>query len=174
MSDDGLYFLMLPMALNLLEKKMTLVLQKDGLLLEEQVCFQLYLASRSMSKAYHPLLEGIGLTYPQYLVMLVLWEHKKISVKGIGEKLGLDSGTVSPLIKRMMEKGLILKARDKLDERGVQVSLTKVGVALKVKARCVPVELGETTDFDRDKVQMLLRALKEFNLTLTSRDVHFP
>lgn len=135
--------------------------------LDEQVCFQLYLASRNFMKAYKPVLDGLGLTYPQYLVMLVLWEHKIVSIKKLGDLLGLDSGTLSPLIQRMIERGTLTKARDVEDERGVLVSLTKAGSALKTKAVCIPSELLKTTELDGAKLMALLKPLKELNRILT-------
>ena len=134
--------------------------------LDEQVCFQLYLASRNFMKAYQPILEQMDLTYPQYLVMLVLWEHKQVSVKKLGELLGLDSGTLSPLIKRMIEKGNIVKVRDTQDERNVLVSLTKVGTALKIEAQCIPSEMLKMTGLEASKIIALLKPLKELNRKL--------
>lgn len=134
--------------------------------LDEQVCFQLYLASRNLMRAYHPILDSLGLTYPQYLVMLVLWEHKEVSVKELGQLLGLDSGTLSPLIKRMVEKGTLSKIRDSKDERGVLVSLTKAGASLKTKAVCIPADLLKSTDLELTKLLALLKPLKDLNRIL--------
>lgn len=134
--------------------------------LDEQVCFQLYLASRNLTKAYQPILEALDMTYPQYLVMLILWEHKEVSIKELGQLLGLDSGTLSPLIKRMIEKGTLSKIRDPKDERGVLVSLTKAGASLKTKAVCIPTELLKSTDLELTKLLALLKPLKELNRVL--------
>ena len=110
-----------------------------GLLsLSNQLCFALYSSSLEMTKLYRPLLEPMKLTYPQYLVMLVLWEQSGILVKELGAKLHLDSGTLTPLLKRMEKMGLVRRQRDAEDERGVIVTLTKQGENLKAKARGIP------------------------------------
>lgn len=134
--------------------------------LDEQLCFQLYLASRRFVRAYQPLLEEIGITYPQYLVMIVLWEKKKVSIKELGQDLDLDSGTLSPLIKRMIEKGLLKKTRDPEDERGVMISLTESGLKLKDKAQCVPSQLLTAIGVDLAELLALIDPLKELNRQL--------
>lgn len=106
--------------------------------LDNQLCFPLYALSRQMTALYRPYLEALDLTYPQYLVMLLLWEHKKLSVKEIGCELWLDSGTLTPLLKRMEETGLITRLRCKHDERMVDVELTSTGVQLQKKAVGIP------------------------------------
>ena len=106
--------------------------------LDNQLCFPLYALSRQMTALYRPYLEALELTYPQYLVMLLLWEHKKLSVKEIGCKLWLDSGTLTPLLKRMEETGMITRLRCKHDERMVHVELTSEGVQLQKKAMGIP------------------------------------
>lgn len=108
------------------------------LALDRQLCFALYSASLAMTKAYKPLLDPLGLTYPQYLVMLVLWERDGVPVKDIGERLYLDSGTLTPLLKRLEQAGLIKRTRSSEDERQVLIDLTSQGQALKDKARAVP------------------------------------
>ncbi|MDW5417762.1 MarR family transcriptional regulator [Iodobacter sp. CM08] len=122
----------------------------DLLSLDKQLCFSLYSASLAMTKAYKPLLEKIGLTYPQYLVMLVLWQHDNILVKDIGEALFLDSGTLTPLLKRMESAALLTRQRDKTDERQVRITLTADGKALKEAAQMIPVQLlcasGQSTE----------------------------
>lgn len=110
----------------------------DLLKLENQVCFPLYALSRKLTSVYQPLLDELNLTYPQYLVMMVLWEHEELSVKDIGAKLLLDSGTLTPLLKRMEEKELLKRSRSREDERIVLVSLTPKGVALKSTAQHIP------------------------------------
>jgi DNA-binding MarR family transcriptional regulator len=110
----------------------------DLLSLNNQLCFALYSSSLEMTKLYRPLLEPLKLTYPQYLVMLVLWEQSGILVKELGAKLHLDSGTLTPLLKRMEKMGLVRRQRDAEDERGVIVTLTKQGENLKAKARRIP------------------------------------
>lgn len=109
--------------------------------LEEQLCFALYSASRALTRAYQPLLEPLGLTYPQYLVMLVLWEGEARSVSELGARLGLDSGTLTPLLKRLEEAKLVERRRDLEDERVVHISLAPAGAALQERARQIPLEL---------------------------------
>ena len=110
----------------------------DMLALDKQFCFALYSASLAMTKTYKPLLDKLGLTYPQYLVMLVLWQEDGLLVKAIGEKLYLDSGTLTPLLKRLEASGFILRERDPDDERQVRITLTREGRALKRRAQEIP------------------------------------
>ena len=109
-----------------------------ALVLDNQLCFALYSASLAMTKLYKPLLAALGLTYPQYLVMLVLWEHGAVTVSELGARLSLDSGTLTPLLKRMESAGLLQRARSTEDERRVQVSLSAPGRRLKTRAARVP------------------------------------
>nr|WP_281368277.1 MarR family transcriptional regulator [Simiduia aestuariiviva] len=103
--------------------------------MDQQLCFKLYAASRLMVKAYRPLLDDMGITYPQYLVLMVLWESESaLTVGDLGERLILDSGTLTPLLKRMELNGLLRRQRSDEDERQVRVSVTKAGKALQVKA----------------------------------------
>jgi DNA-binding MarR family transcriptional regulator len=113
----------------------------DLLTLDKQFCFSLYSASLAMTKTYKPLLEKIGLTYPQYLVMLVLWQQDNILVKDIGELLFLDSGTLTPLLKRMEAAHLVQRTRDEQDERQVRITLTANGKKLKQAAKSIPVSI---------------------------------
>ncbi len=113
----------------------------DPLLLDHQLCFALYAATRAMTQAYQPLLAPLGLTYPQYLVMLVLWEGDGVTVGALGQRLQLDSGTLTPLLKRLAAAGLVSRQRDDVDERVVRVSLTAAGRALRRKAVDIPHRL---------------------------------
>jgi len=106
--------------------------------LDNQICFAVYSAAHAFNRVYKPLLDRLGLTYPQYLVMLVLWERDGVPVKEIGERLFLDSGTLTPLLKRLEQAGLIKRTRSTEDERQVLIGLTSQGQALKDKARAVP------------------------------------
>ncbi|MGZ3184777.1 MAG: MarR family winged helix-turn-helix transcriptional regulator [Telluria sp.] len=108
------------------------------LALDNQFCFALYSASHAMTKTYKPLLDRLGLTYPQYLVMLVLWEQDGILVKDIGARLYLDSGTLTPLLKRLEANGLVARNRDPGDERQVRISLTDAGRTLRAQAGTIP------------------------------------
>lgn len=109
-----------------------------ALLLDNQLCFALYSTSLAMTKLYKPLLEALGLTYPQYLVMLVLWEQDDVTVSSLGDRLFLDSGTLTPLLKRMETADLLARTRSKEDERRVHISLTATGRKLKTQAAKVP------------------------------------
>jgi DNA-binding MarR family transcriptional regulator len=126
----------------------------DPLALENQFCFALYSASLAMTKTYKPFLDKLSLTYPQYLVMLVLWQQDDILVKAIGEKLFLDSGTLTPLLKRLEASSLIQRTRDEADERQVRITLTREGRALKKKAQCIPHDVlcasGQTHEVLQD------------------------
>ena len=108
------------------------------LLLDNQLCFALYSTSLAMTKLYKPLLDELGLTYPQYLAMLVLWEKDGLSVSELGERLFLDSGTLTPLLKRLESAGLVARLRDVQDERRVHISLTAAGRKLKSRAARIP------------------------------------
>lgn len=114
---------------------------KDLLQLDQQLCFALYAASRAVTSAYQPLLEPLGLTYPQYLVMMVLWEEDGVPVKRLGQRLHLDSGTLTPLLKRLAGQGLVERRRDDADERVVRIHLTAAGRGLRRRAATVPREL---------------------------------
>lgn len=121
-----------------------------ALRLENQLCFALYAASRAFTRAYQPLLEPLGLTYPQYLVMLVLWEGQALSVSELGARLALDSGTLTPLLKRLQEAGFVQRKRDADDERIVRLSLTPSGKALRARASGVPLSLACRAGFTPD------------------------
>lgn len=109
--------------------------------LDNQICFAIYSAAHAFNRVYKPLLDRLGLTYPQYLVMLVLWENDGVPVKAIGERLFLDSGTLTPLLKRLEAAELIRRTRSAKDERQVLIALTPQGLALKEKARAVPQQI---------------------------------
>jgi DNA-binding MarR family transcriptional regulator len=117
---------------------------KDQLQLSEQVCFPVYVLAKEIINQYRPFLEELKLTYPQYLVMLVLWEHEEQTVNQLGEKLKLDSGTLTPLLKRMEVKKFVTRIRSTTDERLVHIALTEKGKALKEKATCIPTQLIES------------------------------
>jgi DNA-binding MarR family transcriptional regulator len=138
----------------------------DLLKLDRQVCFPIYAASNLLTRLYRPVLAELGLTYPQYLVMLVLWETNSRSVGELGEALHLDSGTLTPLLKRMEAAGMVSRTRDPADERRVVVNLTEAGEALKEKAASVPMTMFEKfgmtpEDIEtlRDRVQAMVVAL---------------
>ncbi|TVU64984.1 MarR family transcriptional regulator [Vibrio atlanticus] len=129
--------------------------QDDYLKLDNQVCFALYSASNAMSRAYQPLLKALDLTYLQYIVMMVLWEEKEINVKALGAKTHLDSGTLTPLLKRLEAKGYVLRTRSAEDERVRVITLTPAGVALKEQAQTVPVEMLCLSKMNEDELKSL-------------------
>lgn len=120
-----------------------------ALYLENQLCFPLYAASRMTTKIYAPLLKALDLTYPQYLVMLVLWQHGEQTVNAIGSRLYLESNTLTPLLKRLEQKGLISRRRSSKDERSVLVQLTETGAQLKAKAQEIPKTIIESFNDSR-------------------------
>ena len=113
----------------------------DALRLENQICFPLYSAANALVRAYRPFLDQLNITYPQYLVMLVLWQHPAVTVKELGQQLGLDSGTLTPLLKRLENKGVILRKRSDKDERARIISLTKQGKSMEQQAVNIPRDL---------------------------------
>jgi DNA-binding MarR family transcriptional regulator len=117
-------------------------------LLDEQICFALYSASRALTARYRDLLAPLGLTYPQYLVLLVLWESGATSVNGLGERVHLDSGTLSPLLRRLEGSGLVTRSRLASDERSVLVELTSAGDALRTRVAHIPQSICEATGLD--------------------------
>lgn len=132
---------------------------EDPLALDRQVCFALAVASRNVIGLYRPALEPLGLTHPQYLVMLALWQYGGLSVKELGRLLQLDSGTLSPLVKRLTISGLVAKERSHDDERSVIVSLTAAGRALRQRAEAVPHEVVARLGLSQDQLIALHQAL---------------
>lgn len=134
---------------------------KDDLLqLEKFLCFSVYSASHAFNRIYKPLLDGLGLTYPQYLVMVALWQEDNQSVRNIGEKMYLESSTLTPLLKRLEAAGLVSRKRDPKDERSVRVSLTGDGKALRAKAEEIPTCILEATGLDLETAKRLNRDLR--------------
>ena len=121
----------------------TMEIPEEEKRLENQLCFAVYSTAHAFTRAYKPILDKVGLTYPQYLVMLVLWEKAELPVKTIGEQLDLDSGTLSPLLKRLEQNGLIKRTRDSRDERQVIVSLTPKGQAMRGEVNTIMSSIGE-------------------------------
>ena len=145
--------------------------------LDSKLCFVLYAASRAMTAAYGPLLQPLGLTYPQYLGMVVLWEADGVSVKAVGERLQLDSGTLTPLLKKLEARGLVTRARDEKDARVVRVKLTRTGRALERKARSIPSALACQLDITlpavarlREELTALTQTLREANAASTTKE----
>ncbi len=131
-----------------------------ALLLDNQLCFALYSTSLAMTKFYKPLLEALGLTYPQYLVMMVLWEQDDVCVSALGERLFLDSGTLTPLLKRIEAAGLLVRTRARDDERRVQIALTPAGRQLKAQAGAVPGCLVSAVHCPVSELMALTRQLQ--------------
>ena len=139
--------------------------------LENQLCFPLYVCSKEVVRRYTPYLDELGLTYTQYLVMLALWEYGPASVGELGERLYLDSGTLTPLLKKMEGKGLVERRRDAADERRVTIVLTDEGTALKERAYDVPVSMGACVDITAEEGAELVRLLRKvLNSVRESRD----
>lgn len=136
--------------------------------LDRQLCFALYSASRATTAAYRPLLDQLGLTYPQYLVMLVLWEDERVTVRRLGERLHLDSGTLSPLLKRLEAIGFVQRQRSVADERSVEVTLTESGRELESQAQCIPENLFGASGLTVDEIENLRDAVQR--LTHVLRD----
>ncbi|MEV7606971.1 MarR family transcriptional regulator [Paenarthrobacter sp. NPDC089322] len=138
----------------------------DAPRLRHQVCFALYSASKAATAVYRPVLDELGLTYPQYLVMLVLWEQEPRSVRDLGAELGLDSGTLSPLLKRLETLGLVERHRSAEDERRVDIVLTEAGRRLSTRAQAVPQRLAEAAGLSVDEMEQLHATLGKLTAAL--------
>ena len=134
----------------------------DVLKLENQLCFPLYACSKEIVKKYKPYLDEINLTYTQYITMLVLWEHKEINVKTLGQYLFLDSGTLTPVLKALEKKGFVCRKRSEKDERNLMVTLTSCGEELREQAVDIPEKLGGCIEIDRNDAKELYRILYQF------------
>ena len=133
----------------------------EALKLRNQICFPLYACSKEIVKAYKPYLDELDLTYTQYITMMVMWEHKELRVKEIGKCLFLDSSTLTPLLKRLEEKGYVVRKRSAQDERDLIVTLTDSGEALKERAVTVPERMSACVEMDPQKAQTLYALLYE-------------
>ena len=131
----------------------------EGLKLDNQICFPLYAASKEVIKKYRTYLDKLGLTYTQYITMMVLWEHKKVNVKDLGAELFLDSGTLTPLLKSLEQKGYIKRERDKGDERILNVTITESGEGLKDQVVSLPKIIANSINLDKKEVLELYRIL---------------
>ncbi|MDT5397855.1 MAG: MarR family transcriptional regulator, organic hydroperoxide resistance regulator [Mycobacterium sp.] len=136
--------------------------------IDSQLCFALYSASRAMTAAYRPILAELKLTYPQYLVLLVLWEDEPVTVRRLGERLRLDSGTLSPLLKRLEANGFVRRERSTDDERLVEVTLTPAGRRLEETAQCIPAELFSATGMSERQATDLRDAVRQLTDALTA------
>ena len=131
----------------------------DCLKLENQLCFPLYAASREIIRKYKPYLDKLDLTYTQYITMMVLWEKKEITVKELGTKLYLDSGTLTPLLKTLENKGYVKRSRSSKDERNLIVSITDIGKKLKSEAQDIPMSIGKCINLDEEESITLYKIL---------------
>ena len=133
----------------------------EALKLSKQLCFPLYACSRQMIKLYKPWLDDIGLTYTQYITMMVLWEHGSMTVKALGQELFLDSGTLTPLLKKLEDKGLVTRRRSDRDERNLIVTITEAGDAMKDAALHIPAEMTKCITLPREEIGDLYRMLHQ-------------
>lgn len=131
----------------------------DSLKLKNQLCFPLYAASRELIKRYKPYLDELDLTYTQYIAMMLLWEHKTMTVKEMGTYLFLDSGTLTPLLKKLESKGMITRTRSTKDERNLNVAITEAGDALREQALHIPSEMAKCNSLDMEESLTLYRLL---------------
>lgn len=131
----------------------------DALKLKNQLCFPLYACSKEIVKLYKPYLDELDLTYTQYITMMVLWEHKQMNVKELGGHLYLDSGTLTPVLKKLEQKGWVKRSRTKEDERVLNVTLTENGEALKEKAIQIPERMGECMKLEPEEAEILYKTL---------------
>jgi DNA-binding MarR family transcriptional regulator len=136
---------------------------------DDMVCFALYAASRAVTSAYRPLLHALNLTYPQYLVMLVLWQQGSISVKELGDHLQLDYGTLTPLLKRLESAGLVTRRRRLDDERSVEVGLTDEGRALRESTRHIPIAIGDAMGMPEAELDRLRDSLRRLTANVAAR-----
>ncbi len=134
-------------------------IQPEALLLKNQLCFPLYACARDMVKKYKPYLEQIDLTYTQYITMMVLWEQHSVTAKELGQRLYLDSGTLTPLLKRMEAKGLLTRQRDPVDERSLRVTITEAGEALKERALDIPYQMAQHVKLTKEESETLYKLL---------------
>lgn len=135
----------------------------DPLKLENQLCFPLYVAAKEIVRKYRPFLDPLGLTYTQYIAMMVFWEHKSVTVGRLGDLLCLDSGTLTPMLKKMEAAGLVKRCRGSKDERVVTVTITEKGEALREKAQDVPTKMAGCVSLTQEEAVQLLALLKKLN-----------
>lgn len=144
--------------------------KNDSLLLKNQLCFPIYLASKEIIRKYTPMLDKLNLTYTQYIVMMYFWEKKKSNVKEIGKALLLDSSTLTPLLKKLESKGYITRVRSKEDERNLDVTITKEGLKLKEKALSIPLEMSKCINLPKDDAELLYSLIYKVLLNIEKKD----
>jgi DNA-binding MarR family transcriptional regulator len=146
----------------------TMEIPEEEKRLEKQLCFAVYSTAHAFTRAYKPILDKVGLTYPQYLVMLVLWEKSELPVKTIGEQLDLDSGTLSPLLKRLEQNGLITRTRDPRDERQVIVALTAKGQVMRSEVDTIMASIGQAAGCTLEEMVTIREMLQGLRANLTA------
>lgn len=134
---------------------------EDYLKLSNQLCFKMYSASRTMTRLYGPMLKEIGLTYPQYLAMLVMWEKRKVLFKELGIELKLKTGTLTPLLKKLESMGYVLKKKDEKDDRQVWIELTQKGLDLKEEAKHIPISIAKRAGLTKKEYDEYMKAFDE-------------
>ena len=142
--------------------------EEFSLLLDDQLCFALYAASRAVTGLYRPTLDALGLTYPQYLVLLVLWDRREVSVKDLVTALQLDYGTLTPLLKRLEGSGLVHRERRQDDERAVRITLTDQGAALRKRAVAIPPAIDNAMGLDPEEFDRTRAALRKLTANVTA------
>ena len=142
----------------------------DCLKISNQLCFPLYACSKEIVKRYKPFLDPLDLTYTQYITMMVVWEEKEITVKALGQKLFLDSGTLTPVLKKLEQKGFVKRIRSKDDERNLIISLTEEGEALKKQASSIPAKMGKCVCLDKDEAKQLYDLLYKLLSVVDTED----
>ena len=142
--------------------------KNDSLKLGNQLCFPLYACSKEIVRRYKPLLDKLDLTYTQYIVMMVMWEQKQINVTSLGKLLYLDSGTLTPLLKKLESKGYISRTRDKKDERNVIITIEPKGIKLKEKAKNIPEEIGKCVNLTEAEAITLYKTLYKILGTISN------
>ena len=131
----------------------------DSLKLENQLCFPLYAAAKEITRKYKPFLDKLDLTYTQYICMMVMWEHKSLNVKKLGAYIYLDSGTLTPLLKKLEDKGFIERKRSDSDERNLEITITDKGMELRDKALSVPESMGSCIQLSNEEAMLLYKVL---------------
>jgi DNA-binding MarR family transcriptional regulator len=144
---------------------------KNLLKLDEHICFSLYACSRAIFRMYRPLLDELELTYPQYLVLLVLWDRRECSIKELSEILSLDSGTLTPMLKRMESANLVVRKRSEIDERVVNIRITDSGMALQERAVCIPEAMLASSGMTKEEINALNGAIKKLMSSVESNHI---
>lgn len=134
----------------------------SNLSLENQLCFPVYASSRLITRKYMPYLDELGITYPQYVILMVLWDHEPLNVTSLGSKVYLNSNTLTPLLKKMEQKGLVVKKRCDSDERTVEITLTENGRKLKSKAESIPFALANELNMPMEELEQMRKSMWKF------------